>query len=155
GQMRRPDALPVILECLGDKDPIVTGAAQTALANYMHPLPSSDDYGAMLEIMFGQQKLLNGPVLERVLDFFRREAPKNQPYSGIFERWAGMLIEDGALLHQLKGAMLPAAPQKVPAPAIASPGAAPAATATPPGGSSDSGAGTRGALPMSELDMKR
>jgi hypothetical protein len=154
GQARRADALPVLLECLGDKDPLIVGAAQTAMGRYMHPLPGGQEYTAICEGLLGHPKLLKGQVLERLLDFLRREDPKNSPYDEIFERQAHYLIGDGALLHQLMATQKSPAMRagaEAPAPEVGT-GEATAGVESSP---SVPPVGTRGALPMSELDKKR
>lgn len=86
GQMRQLEAIEVIIECLGDKDAMVAGAAHTALAQYLQPLPSETDFSRLLDSILERPKTLKGERLNRLLAFIEREMPKNSPYDSIYER---------------------------------------------------------------------
>lgn len=95
GQARRPDALKVLLECLADKDPMISNAAQTALAQYFHPLPDEREYNAILDGLFAHPQLFKKTDLrEAFLEFARREFPKKPPYDKILERQLEVSFDD-------------------------------------------------------------
>lgn len=104
GQSRRPEAVPVLLDGLGDKDPMVSSAAHTALAQFLHPVPPEKQFCEFLDAFFDRPGLLKGRLLERFLEFIRREMPKNPPYDRLLERQVEIAIEDGAVAHQIRGA---------------------------------------------------
>lgn len=105
GQTRDPDAIEVLLEALGDKDPLVTSAAHTALAQYMHPLPDEEEYTRILNELLAKPKILKGRLLDNLIHFLRTEAPKNKPYDGIFARQVFALIEDEELRFRVETAI--------------------------------------------------
>jgi hypothetical protein len=104
GTTRAPEAVEVLMEGLGDKDPLVASAAHTALGQYMHPLPAEAEFCRFWEAALERPKTLKGPLLERLQEFMRREMPKSPPYDKLFERQVEVMIEDEALAHQLRGA---------------------------------------------------
>jgi hypothetical protein len=106
GRARDAETIPTILGSLHSRDPMVSGAAETALAQFLVPVPAPRDYERFLLELFGEPKLLRGEGLDRLLLLIGRSFPKRPPYDGLFQKYASQLIEDGALLHRLKGAIV-------------------------------------------------
>ena len=104
GSARLPDSVGVLTDLLGDKDPMTAGAAHTALACLMHPLPSESEFAAVLDRIFENPKKLKGKTMDGLMEFIRREVPKNPPYDKIFARQLAINIDDEAQTHQLNGA---------------------------------------------------
>jgi hypothetical protein len=50
GQSRRPEAVTVLLDGLGDKDSMISSAAHTALAQFLHPVPSEKKFAEFLDV---------------------------------------------------------------------------------------------------------
>lgn len=105
GKSRDPDAIPVLIEGLGDKDMMVASACHTALGQFMLPLPDEGEFTTFWETALGRPKLLKEPTIERLRLFIAREMPKRPPYRGLFERQLESMLEDKALIHRLKGAL--------------------------------------------------
>ncbi len=106
GRARRPESLPAVLTCLQSKEAIVYHAAATALAHFVNPLPSSKDYGAMIEGLLSEPKLLGDAALERLIEIMTKHFPKRAPYDAVFRRKVEEMITDGATAHRLNGAIL-------------------------------------------------
>jgi hypothetical protein len=105
GQARRAEGVGVLLEGLGDKDAMIASAAHTALAQYMRPLPNETDFSDFFGAVLEKPGLLKGRLLERLLEFIRKEAPKSPPYDRLYERQVAIAIDDGGLGHQLRAAV--------------------------------------------------
>jgi hypothetical protein len=105
GRSRAPEAVPVLVEALGDKDVLVSSAAHTALGRFMTPPPTETAFRVFWEAALERPKLLKGQVLEKLMEFIRRQVPKNPPYNAIYAQQVDAMIEDGALLHCLRGAI--------------------------------------------------
>ena len=63
----------------------------TALAQFMHPLPGEKEFCQFLIELLGQPKNLKGTALERLIEFIRREMPKNKPYDHLYARQVAAL----------------------------------------------------------------
>jgi hypothetical protein len=146
GQARRAKGARVLLDALGDKDAMIASAAHTALAQFMRPLPIETDFSEFFGALLEKPGMLKGRLLERLLEFIRREVPKNPPYDRLFERQVAIAVEDGALGHQLRAAARSNSPQDRPEQGSARDGSLAGAAA---GG----GAAVGGAL--TELDKRR
>jgi hypothetical protein len=105
GQSRVPEAVPILIEALGDKDVLISSAAHTALGRYMMPPPNETAFRVFWEAVLERPKLLKGQVLEKLIDFIRLQVPKNPPYNAIYAQQVEAMIEDGALMHCLRGAI--------------------------------------------------
>jgi hypothetical protein len=57
GRSRRPEALGVLLQCLGDKEALVFRAAETALEQYVSPPPPPEKYEPFLLALFEDERL--------------------------------------------------------------------------------------------------
>lgn len=104
GQARRPEAVGILLEALGDKDPIIATAAHTAMAQFMRPVPSEKLFCEFLDSVLERPGALKGRLLERLLEFLRMEVPKNQPYDRLLKRQVEIALDDGELAHRIRGA---------------------------------------------------
>ena len=105
GNFRRMEAIAVLLEAFGDKDPMVAAAVSTALAEFLRPLPNEKAYAEVLDNILEEAAAMKGVALERLLEFVNRELPKNPPYDAVLERRVRIMIDDGELAHRIKGAM--------------------------------------------------
>lgn len=104
GRSRNPHAIPVILALMGAPEAILANAAQTALIQFLDPLPSSTEYEKLVSTIFLEEKHLKGPALERLLVAIQKSFPKRAPYDGVFGSRLD-LISDGALRHRLNAAI--------------------------------------------------
>ena len=107
GEARRPEGIEVLLDCFGHKDALIAGAAHTALAQYMMPLPDKNEYAQFMMNLLARPKALKGRSLDRLLEFIAREIPKNRPYDLWFEKHVEIAIVDEELAHRLRGAAQP------------------------------------------------
>lgn len=145
GQARRPEAIETLLDCLGDKDAMIAGASHTALAEYLHPVPSTAEFSHFIETLFARPKAIKGEAVERLLAFIEREVPVNAPYDKIFEREAGVaLVEHDELLFRVMAANR--RPEKRGIPGSAS---------SQPPGESQEGSPAASSPGISALDLKR
>lgn len=124
GRMRSPEAVPVLVAQLGGRNALVSGAAYSALVAYMHPLPTEAEFDEFMLKLLEDPEEFEGSVLNRIIEFIRREIPKRAPYDKLFDRQIAACVEDEELAHRLRGAAYnepaPApAPQNVDEPALA------------------------------------
>ncbi|MCE5230237.1 hypothetical protein LLG95_11655 [bacterium] len=104
GRMRQAEAVPVIVGQLANKNQLVAGAAYAALAAYFHPLPGDVEFDEFMLRLLEDPDRLEGVLLERIVEFIRRELPKRAPYDKLFDRQIAACVEDEELAHYLRGA---------------------------------------------------
>ncbi len=104
GRMRSPESVPVLVAQLGNRSPLVSGAAYSALVAFMHPLPTEAEFDAFMLRLLEEPDDFEGAVLDRIIEFIRREVPKRAPYDKLFDRQIAACVEDEELAHRLRGA---------------------------------------------------
>ncbi len=121
GRARRPDTVGVLLANLSNKDLMVQRAAETALTQFVSPLPSPKEFEQFVIAFFEEHaRFSKGEAMEKVLQIIAKHFPKRAPYDEHFRRYAEMNIGDGALLFRLQSAIeIPDAPSKAPIPVVA------------------------------------
>ncbi len=102
--MRSPESVPVLVAQLGNRSPLVSGAAYSALVAFMHPLPTEAEFDAFMLRLLEEPDDFEGAVLDRIIEFIRREVPKRAPYDKLFDRQIAACVEDEELAHRLRGA---------------------------------------------------
>ncbi|GEM_PF-2777085 len=105
GRSRRPEVAPVILKALGEKDPLVHNAAETALSQLVAPPPSPEAFERLLQDLFAENKLLAGAGFERLVFVIQRIFPKNPPYDAVFRRQVESHFGQGERRHRLLGVL--------------------------------------------------
>ncbi|MEN6625846.1 MAG: hypothetical protein ABFD69_06420 [Candidatus Sumerlaeia bacterium] len=118
GRARKPEAVSTLVGLLGNRNPLVAGAAYSAMTAYMHPLPTEVEFDEFMLALLEEPERFRGALLEKLLEYIRRELPKRPPYDKLFDRQIACCVEDEELAHRLRGAALnePAAPPPPPPP---------------------------------------
>jgi hypothetical protein len=145
-------ALPLVIDHLTDKDPIVAAAAGTALMDYGSPPVSPHVQGHLVDTLVAVLEKGPDPVKVKLVDVLQRLGPRRSPLKERLEAFAakpGLNLATKSVLARLI---------QPPAPAAAAPprqaeatGDEPAAPAPKPGGAP----APKPAAAVSALDQKR